>query len=233
MIPISLRLILILSSHLRLGHSKRPVKIFKGLIFSHSGYMTCPSQSSRLNHPDYIRWTIEFMNLSIRICLWTSTVFKILLKSLDIFMHHSIGRYHKLTKNFPPSWSSVSYIISRSMHLRIIKYCQNVTLTKDTVRKALLCPTLYNSVALPNEELPEALSSVMIQFFPLLLGSWGESDLRRAWPAPGRCCSSDLSCPDKTNTGIEKDCRGPQTHLYTSPHSFRQTNQFSSHARPP
>ena len=56
--PISVRSILILSSHLCLGLPKGlfpavvPVKILKKL---NSGYMTCPSQSSILNHPDYIR----------------------------------------------------------------------------------------------------------------------------------------------------------------------------------
>ena len=55
---ISLRSILILSSHLRLGLPKSlfpegvPVKILKAF---HSGYMTCPPESSRFNHPGYIR----------------------------------------------------------------------------------------------------------------------------------------------------------------------------------
>ena len=55
LIPISLRSILILSSHLRLGLRKGlfpagvPVKILKALL------PFCPSQSSRLNPPDYIR----------------------------------------------------------------------------------------------------------------------------------------------------------------------------------
>ena len=50
--------ILILSSHLGLGLPKGlfpvglPVKILKTLLLS---YMPCSSQSSRLNHPDYIR----------------------------------------------------------------------------------------------------------------------------------------------------------------------------------
>ena len=30
-------------------------------IFLHSGNMPCPSQSSRFNHPDYIRWTVQMM----------------------------------------------------------------------------------------------------------------------------------------------------------------------------
>jgi hypothetical protein len=32
-----------------------PINILKALVFS--GYMTCPSQSSRLNHPDYNRFS--------------------------------------------------------------------------------------------------------------------------------------------------------------------------------
>ena len=31
----------------------------------HSGYMICPSQSSRLYHPDYIRWTVQTMKFLI------------------------------------------------------------------------------------------------------------------------------------------------------------------------
>ena len=52
---ISLRYILILSSHLHLGLDKNllpagvSVKILKVLLFS------CPTQYSRFNHPDYIR----------------------------------------------------------------------------------------------------------------------------------------------------------------------------------
>ena len=59
LISISLKSILILSSNLRLGLPKGlfpvglPVKILKA--FLHSGYMTCPCQSYRFNHPDYIR----------------------------------------------------------------------------------------------------------------------------------------------------------------------------------
>ena len=62
LIPISLRIILILSFRLRLGLPKGlfpagvPVKILKALLPSfHSGYMTRPSQSSRLNHAEYTR----------------------------------------------------------------------------------------------------------------------------------------------------------------------------------
>ena len=62
LIPIYLKYILILSSHLRLGLPKSiyPVDLcvnnFESIpTFLHSGYMICPSQFSRLNHPDYIR----------------------------------------------------------------------------------------------------------------------------------------------------------------------------------
>ena len=34
-------------------------------IFHHSGCMTCPSQSPRFNHPDYIRWTVQTMRFLI------------------------------------------------------------------------------------------------------------------------------------------------------------------------
>ena len=57
---ISSRSILILSSHLRLGLPKDlfpvglPAEILKTLLPS-SIYLPCPSQSSRFNHPDYIR----------------------------------------------------------------------------------------------------------------------------------------------------------------------------------
>ena len=33
--------------------------------FFHSGYMTCPSQSSRLIHSNYIRWTVQIMKFLI------------------------------------------------------------------------------------------------------------------------------------------------------------------------
>ena len=62
LIPISLRPILMLSSHLGLGLPKNllpagvPFKNFESIpSFFHSGYMTCPCQSSRLTHIDYIR----------------------------------------------------------------------------------------------------------------------------------------------------------------------------------
>ena len=71
LIYISLRSILILSSHLRPGLSEGlfpagvPVKILKALPnFFHSGYTTCPSKSSILNHPDFIRWTVAYKPLS-------------------------------------------------------------------------------------------------------------------------------------------------------------------------
>ena len=51
--------ILILSSHLRLGLPKSffpaGVPVESTPTFFHYGYMGCPSQSSRLNHPHYIR----------------------------------------------------------------------------------------------------------------------------------------------------------------------------------
>ena len=68
LIPICLRSILILSFHLHIGLPKclfpvgLPVKILKAL---HSGYMLCPSQSSRFNHQDYIRWTVQTMKFLI------------------------------------------------------------------------------------------------------------------------------------------------------------------------
>jgi len=34
-------------------------------IFLHSGYMTCPSQCSRFNHPDYIRRTVQMLKFFI------------------------------------------------------------------------------------------------------------------------------------------------------------------------
>ena len=72
LIPISLRSISILSFQLRKGLHKNPfpagipVKIFESTpTFFHSGYMTCPSQSSRCNHPDYIRGTVQTMKFLI------------------------------------------------------------------------------------------------------------------------------------------------------------------------
>ena len=34
-------------------------------IFLHYGYIPCPSQSFRFNHPDYIRWTVQTMKFLI------------------------------------------------------------------------------------------------------------------------------------------------------------------------
>ena len=60
MATICLISILILFSHLHLGLPKDlfpacvHVKLFPPTFF-HYGYMTCPCQSSRVNHPDYTR----------------------------------------------------------------------------------------------------------------------------------------------------------------------------------
>ena len=86
--PTSLRSILILSSHLRLGLPKDPslqvylINIESAPTFFHSGYMTCPSQSSRLNHPDdgvnryhlYFRLDISFV---VKVCLGMSSEQKV------------------------------------------------------------------------------------------------------------------------------------------------------------
>ena len=48
----------------RLGLIREPLWILHwSSIFLHSVYMTCPSQSSGLNHPIYIRWTVQTMSL--------------------------------------------------------------------------------------------------------------------------------------------------------------------------
>ena len=72
LIPIYLRSILILSSHLRVDLPKGlfpvglPVQNFESTpTFLHSDYMTCSSQSSRFNHPDYIRRTVQTMKFVI------------------------------------------------------------------------------------------------------------------------------------------------------------------------
>ena len=65
LIPIYLKSILILSSHLCLD---LPKGLFSGFTclnfestptFLHSGYMTCSCESSRLNYSDHIRWTVQ------------------------------------------------------------------------------------------------------------------------------------------------------------------------------
>ena len=75
LIYISSRPIVILSSQLRRCLPKRylsckctcesfeitPTFFHSGPIFFHSGYMPFPSQSSRFNHPNYIRWTVQTM----------------------------------------------------------------------------------------------------------------------------------------------------------------------------
>ena len=59
--------ILMLSSHLRIGVSEGlfpvslPVKIESTLIFLHSVYMIYPSQPSRFNRSDCIRWMVQTM----------------------------------------------------------------------------------------------------------------------------------------------------------------------------
>ena len=55
----------VLSSHLRIVIPKGLFSAFFEIshTFSHSGYMTCPSQSSILNHLDCIRWTVQTMSL--------------------------------------------------------------------------------------------------------------------------------------------------------------------------
>ena len=60
LIPISLRNILILSSHLRLG---LPKGLFPASVptFFQSGYLTCPSQSSSLNYSGYISFSVQTM----------------------------------------------------------------------------------------------------------------------------------------------------------------------------
>ena len=71
LIPISLRSILIFSSHLCLGLPKGlfpvgvPLKLLKHPTFLNSGYMICPSESFRLNYPDYIKWTVQTINFLI------------------------------------------------------------------------------------------------------------------------------------------------------------------------
>ena len=64
LIPICLRSILILSSHLFFP-AGLPVNILKALLPSSSGYMPCPSQFCRFNHPVYIRWTVQIMKFLI------------------------------------------------------------------------------------------------------------------------------------------------------------------------
>ena len=62
--------ILILSSHICLGHPKGLFPVSLPVIEStptilHSDYMSCPSQSSRFNHPEYIRLTVQTMKFLI------------------------------------------------------------------------------------------------------------------------------------------------------------------------
>ena len=72
LILISLRFILI-SSHLRLRLTKGffslglacLLKFESTPLFFNSGYMTWSFQSSRFNHPDYIRWTVQTMKLLV------------------------------------------------------------------------------------------------------------------------------------------------------------------------
>ena len=60
------RSILILSSPQRYLSCRFTCYNFEStLTFLHSGYMPCPSQSSRFNHPDYIRWTVQTMKILI------------------------------------------------------------------------------------------------------------------------------------------------------------------------
>ena len=69
LIPIYLRFILILSSHLRsLSYRCTTCSNSESThTFLHSDYMTWPSQSSRINHPKYIciRWTVQTMKFLI------------------------------------------------------------------------------------------------------------------------------------------------------------------------
>ena len=69
LIPISSRSILILSSQAFPKVSFLQVYLLKFLkstpTFLHSGYMTSPSRSSRHNYPDYIRRTVQTIQLLI------------------------------------------------------------------------------------------------------------------------------------------------------------------------
>ena len=68
LLQIYLGCILILSSYLQVFFSPCwfTCQNFESTpTFLHSGYMPCPSQSSRLNHPDYIRRTIQTMKFLI------------------------------------------------------------------------------------------------------------------------------------------------------------------------
>ena len=63
---------LILSSRLRLGLPESlfpiglPAKVLIAVLpFLHSGYMSCPSQFTRFNHPDYIKWMVRTMKFLI------------------------------------------------------------------------------------------------------------------------------------------------------------------------
>ena len=68
---ISLRYILLFSCHLCLGFSR---SIFLGYLLNfkitpsliHSCYIPYLSQSALSNHPDYIRWAVQTMKLSLR-----------------------------------------------------------------------------------------------------------------------------------------------------------------------
>ena len=106
LISISLKSILILSSHLWLGLPKSlcpvglPVKILEALLPSSIlATWPCPSQSSRFNHPDYIRWTVQTMKflivnpspLPIRIRLGPKYIRLMILFSNTFSLHSSLN----------------------------------------------------------------------------------------------------------------------------------------------